>query len=609
MNTHRDMQEDAVKSVPVILVVPPFFPCQMPSIATGILKASLSRIDILCKVVYANILFAEVIGLQRYFTLANHIFQNRTNLQGERLFAASAHGITGKPMLVSDIPPYMKEFYDFIGGAKEPPSQSEHSRLEAECAGFIKRAASEISFLKPKIIGFSCSMQQINSSISLAQEIKKNLPDVICVIGGKNCDGEMGEEIAASIKIFDFVFQGEADFTFSLFCRSYLKDNVLPDEKLIKCETPLDLDQIPSPDYADYMEQFLHEMREYSSITFESSRGCWWGQLNRCKFCADTGASIKYRSKSPTKVVEELCDFQEKYPEFNNFLATDSIFPQIYFKDFFNKLSESGFSGNIAYEVKANLTFDQLSVMKKARISLIDPGMESLSTRLLQLMSKGCTAASNIRMLRDCRELNISPFWHLLVCIPGDRVSDYEEQIRLIPLIHHLHPPVMSPIIIQRFSPYFEDPGTYGVTDIRPVAGYKHAFPGSVDITRLGYYFEARFPSEVREEPDIINLLAKELIKWFKCWQGGNDPGLWIKRTGDNQWSITDTRECLSERVTTLNSREYSFLRKYRIPQYQDGEKDKNLIESFIKLGFLIEVDEMLLSVLCDLDVRKQYDY
>lgn len=604
---YDDKNAGLVKSAPVILVVPPFFPCQISSAAAGILKTSLMQIDIPCKVFYANILFANMIGLEYYTKIIVNSYCNRTDLLGERVFAASAHDMKRKTTLpFNDLPPYLKEFYDLNDEVKEPLSLSEYSEIEKKCASFIKRAVSEMSSLKPRIIGFSCSLQQINSSVALAREIKKILPDVICVIGGKNCDGKMGEEIASSIKTFDFVFQGEADFAFSSFCRNYLKDNSLPRERLIRCEMPLDLDEVPSPDFTDYVDQALPETRKFACLTFESSRGCWWGQVNRCRFCADTGASITYRTKSPDRVVRELCSMKKKYPEFNNYLATDSIFPKSYFNDFFLKLSESGFRGDIAYEVKANLTFDQLFTMKKAGISIIDPGIESLSTRLLGLMNKGCTAASNIRLLRDCRELNITPCWHLLVCIPGDKVVDYEEQIRLMPLINHLYPPTLSPIIIQRFSPYFENREVYGLTDIRPVKGYVYAFPESVDISRLGYYFDARFPSEGLERPDIIESLTKVLIKWMKSWKDGHNPGLWISHTGHNQWTITDTREGVSQRVTVLDDAGYSLLRKYRIPRYRNPASDNGLIKSLLELNCLIEVDGNLLSVVCDLGMPEQ---
>ena len=41
-------------------------------------------------------------------------------------------------------------------------------------------------------------------------------------------------------------------------------------------------------------------------LFFETSRGCWWGQIHHCLFCGLNGDTIAYRSKSPGRAVEEL---------------------------------------------------------------------------------------------------------------------------------------------------------------------------------------------------------------------------------------------------------------------------------------------------------------
>ena len=105
-----------------------------------------------------------------------------------------------------------------------------------------------IALLQPKIIGFSNTIQQTNFSIAIARALKKRLPNSIYVMGGDNCNGEMGEELAASIEIFDYIFQGEADLEFSYFCKNYLCNGVLPTEKLIRCSPLENLDAALIPD-------------------------------------------------------------------------------------------------------------------------------------------------------------------------------------------------------------------------------------------------------------------------------------------------------------------------------------------------------------------------
>src|SRR4030095_5227998 len=106
------------------------------------------------------------------------------------------------------------------------------------------------------------------------------------------------------------------------------------------------------------------------------------------------------------------------------------------------------------YEVKANLNKEQLSLLRAAGITAIQPGIESLSDIVLQIMRKGVSALQNIRLLKWCRQLGISPHWNLIWGFPDEPPAEYQRMAELVPLITHLTPPVgSSKIQIHRFSP------------------------------------------------------------------------------------------------------------------------------------------------------------
>ena len=52
--------------------------------------------------------------------------------------------------------------------------------------------------------------------------------------------------------------------------------------------------------------------------------------------------------------------------------------------------------------------------MRAGGMTSIQPGIESLSTRVLQVMQKGVSAAQNIQLLRWCGEVGINVAWNLL---------------------------------------------------------------------------------------------------------------------------------------------------------------------------------------------------
>jgi len=590
-----------MKNVSVVLVGSQNDHPGIPSLAVSILKTSLEERGISCKVLYANSLFYETMGFQLISELSQGIFHN---LLFERLFAPFDYDgleqLNLKGLSGDEIPEFLHKFYEVVGDVDKNISQAKFTEAQERCKIFLEKAVETVLNLQPKIVGFSNPSQQTNSSIAFARAIKKRLPGTICVIGGNNCEGEMGEELAASQGIFDYVFQGEADFAFADFCHNYLENYILPKEKLIRCSMPRDLDAVPIPDYNDFFEQCTLPL-EAVTLPFESSRGCWWGIKNQCKFCGESKVATGYRFKSPERMSNELCQLQEKYPGVNEFLAADSIFPNSYFKDFLPRLADSDFHKKIHYSTKTNFTYEQIIQMKEAGIFRIFAGIESLSNRILTMLNKGTNAFINIRLLRDCRELDVMVSWNLLVGIPGDRASDYEEQLKLIPLIQHLTPPHLHPIRVQRSSPYFEDPETYGIDDIKPLEGYQYAFPDSVNVARLAYYFVAKYPSESRERPEILVPLKQQLDRWTERWMKTDVPKLLIRRMQGDQWMVEDSRDCAKSSRQVLNGDDYSLLEQCRVGISSKNIKSSGRVNRLLDLGYLIEVDGKLLSVVCKL--------
>ena len=592
------MRQPVAGVIPVVLVVPPIYPCGMPAVGVSILKAELEGRNILCRVVYVNMILAGMMGLAKYDDMCGMAMGD--DLAGECAFSKCAYDLDGSVIpdnyCSQDDVARLKEKIGHSSGMGVSPEEWEHT--EALCALLIDRATREIVALKPQIIGFSCILQQLNASIALARMIKRDLPETICALGGYNCEGAMGEEIADR-GFFDYVFQGEADFTFVNFCTNYLCHGALPAERLIRCAPPEDLNSIPMPDYTDYFEQSRPFTLEQRIIPFESSRGCWWGQKHQCSFCGINSPTNRFRSKSAEKVFAEMESLDRDCPEGVAFFATDAICPTSYFTDLFPKIAARGFHREIFYEVKSNLTFAQLSAMKSAGIAKIQPGVESLSTRLLRLLNKGSNAGDTIRMLRDCRDLGISAFWNILVGIPGDKSEDYAEQARLFPLLQHLIPPILIPITIQRFSPYFEYSEEHGITDVRPVSGYYRAFPDVFDRMRLAMYFSAKFPSESRERPGILDLLIEHTRRWRLRWQKPPYPLLELSRLDDERWLVVDTRDCARESETVIDAPTYAVLEMHLTPRQREPFKEDERLDRLEELGHLVEIDGKLLTIVC----------
>ncbi len=158
-------------------------------------------------------------------------------------------------------------------------------------------------------------------------------------------------------------------------------------------------------------------------------------------------------------------------------------------------------------------------------------------------MRKGVTGRQNVSLLRNARACELELRWNLLYGFPGDQAEDYEEQLAWMPLLHHLEPPQgLFPIMIDRFSPYYFNAPKFGITNIRPLAGYREIFPDDADLTNLSYHFEGDFESASRYDPNLVDRLRQAIKDWRSCWAADTRPVLVVISTEDDRYLLFDTR-------------------------------------------------------------------
>jgi hypothetical protein len=133
----------------------------------------------------------------------------------------------------------------------------------------------------------------------------------------------------------------------------------------------------------------------------------------------------------------------------------------------------------------------QVERLAAAGVTAVQPGIESLSGRVLELIRKGVTPLQNIAFLKHARELGLLPAYNLLVGVPGETADDYAPLLTLLPKLAHLHPPAaVAPIEFHRFSPYQRDPASFGL-ELRAAADYSFLHPlPEPELARIAYFFE-----------------------------------------------------------------------------------------------------------------------
>lgn len=543
----------------VALVCMPFASADRPSIQLGLVGAIARTSGHFADLYHFNLDLSAQLTPHVYERLC----ERRAHMTGEWLFAPAAFGSEAP----RDDEAYFAAFPgDFawarseIGKEEEFFADLRHRTLPA----FIDECLDAVDWSTYDIVGFSSLFQQNVASLALALRIKSRCPDVRIVFGGANMEGDMGIEFCRAFRCIDCVVSGEADEAFPALLRA-LARNIEPvgipgvilrgDDGMPQGTQALpvhDLDRLPKPSYEAYFQRatelgLLTDYKETWTLPYETSRGCWWGQKHHCAFCGLNGEGMGFRAKSPEHVLGELSALAREH-RICSFMVVDNILPLKYIDSVFGELARRKLDYIFFYEVKSNLTRDQIERLYRGGVRRVQPGIESLSTRVLSLMNKGCTMLQNVRCMKWCAYYGIGVNWNLIWGFPEERREDYERQLHALKCITHLEPPIGSGRIwLERFSPHYTDP-TFPVLNMRAEASYEYVYPVGVDLMKAAYFFDYEMdntlPREALEETHAF------LEQWRETWSSGDRHSLTYRRTEDG--ILIDRNRGVDERYSHL---------------------------------------------------------
>lgn len=545
----------------VLLCVMPFLPVERPALGASLLKALVKDFAD-CSVLYPSHEFCDAIGFDLYRRVAQ--LTPTHHLPGEWIFTRALYGDAALPD--RDFEAFARaqagNFYEnaFLG-------QLRFARERA--TAFIESLAQRVDESGVDLVGFSTTFQQNLASLALARRLKALRPAVRIVFGGANCEGEMGEELMRQFPQIDFVCRGEADQSFPALVRHLARaegamalDDIpglvyrqgLAEGKeaaeggeggvRVSHAPPMQLERMddsPLPDHSDFVESFRRSTAPLfiePELTAETSRGCWWGEKHHCTFCGLNGLGIRYRSKSPRRAIDEITALREAWG-IDRFFFTDNIVDLRYFDEVFPALARNGAQLQLFYETKANLRHEQLRALRDVGTTWLQPGIEHLNSHVLRLMDKGIRGIQNVQTLKWAQQLGLLVTWNVLCGFPGEVEEDYEELIRFMGLIHHLAPPSsFSAFRLDRFSPMHNDPGRFGLTEIKPYPAYALCYQADERaLGRLAYFFAYHGTSP----PGVLDGINRA---WQACeeWKRRHATSLLMGVGSEDFLLILDTR-------------------------------------------------------------------
>jgi ribosomal peptide maturation radical SAM protein 1 len=507
-----------------LLVALPWARLEHPSIQLGLLKAILDARGIRSKQLHLYLKFIEhlaaldsTLGPADYDDVATKYFI------GDWIFS---------------VPPFGSPSANEDGYLAYLREEGESEAFIAKCAlmrqavpSFLEAAADEILSFSPDVIGFTTTFGQSVSSLVMAKVLKQRNSHLQIILGGANCDGDMGEALHRNFPWVDIVVRGDAEPVFGDLVESLLAGRVPKAAPGLCLRSGPDSSVEPLPehfaaakdarshvDYDEYFSRlksspFAADISPRVSIPFESSRGCWWGQKHHCTFCGLNGSAMQFRAMDPENVLDELTYLAQRYERLD-FNATDNIIDRRLFETLIPALASSNHDFHIFYEVKANLRKAELAGLHAAGIREIQPGIESLSSSVLRRMRKGTTALQNIRLLKWCAAYGIKVHWNIIHGLPGDTSAEYAEMARTARNCFHFDAPNLIPLSVERFSPYHNEPDAFGIEVLGAKAHYRFAYPlEAAELDKIAYSFEHRLVSQPDAE-EGLSLLREVVADW-----------------------------------------------------------------------------------------------
>ena len=301
----------------------------------------------------------------------------------------------------------------------------------------------KIQQIKPDILGITATTPAYKSGISIAKQVKDDIPDIKIVFGGPH-PSSLPEETLMN-ECIDFVIIGEGEYPLRDLCNVIEKNGDITsisnlyykDNEKIKFTgkthilTEQQLDDLPIPAYHLLdIEKYFLESKSYGVFIKDSrnlpvitSRGC----PSACTFCSRNMGNI-FRGRSPASVVREIKQLVSTY-HIGEIQIVDDNFT--FKKDRAMRILEEIIEEDLQISIKfpnglrADQTDPELFYkMKSAGVYAIGFGIESGSPRVLKLMKKGTNLDIIRKAVYNAKDAGILVSGAFILGYPGEKADD-----------------------------------------------------------------------------------------------------------------------------------------------------------------------------------------
>jgi len=306
-----------------------------------------------------------------------------------------------------------------------------------------KLILDKIREIKPKIVGFSATVSEVNEVIKLNNLIKEIDQSIISIVGGPHATACPTDFIDEGL---DIVVMGEGEETALEIIREIEKDN--PDFSKIKGivwkdnqikinpqRVYIDINDLPMPSYNKINMQYHTSIGDgiirglpLKTVMVFGSRGCPYN----CSFCGCNrvfGRKVRYRSYKSVK--EELIFLRDKYSVEGIWFADDTFTIQDdYVLNMCRIMKEIGLVWGAQARVDL-IKEDVIKQMAQSGCLQLDFGVESGSQRILtEIIHKGTKIEQAIESFKLCRKYGIRTLANLMMGLPTETFQEMEQTFK-----------------------------------------------------------------------------------------------------------------------------------------------------------------------------------
>ncbi|HLD28849.1 MAG TPA: radical SAM protein [bacterium] len=358
-------------------------------------------------------------------------------------------------------------------------NKSEVARIFRDHLRLIEKFLEQVLAFGPEVAGFSVSSSTILSSCLFASLLKKNRKDIRIVFGGEgfrdaDCVKRAFEESPA-----DFIVAGEGEITFAELLRRldgkkdpsgckgiYFRRSGGFVHAGVRTER-VTLDKLP---YMDFSDLRIDDYRDNEHIALMASRGCIW----KCAFCSSRSFWEGYRFMSGERIHQEIT-FHKMcrkglHVDFQDLVFNGNMERVIEFSKLMVKYPPFDTAYPVQWVANAvitpRLTYDALTLMKRAGCKKLIFGIESGSERVLKKMRKAYKPAVARKVLKDAWKAGIAVTCNFMFGFPGETEEDFNQTLRFVgdvgEYLERVYPS-RTYCGIEEYSYFHDHPGKFGI--------------------------------------------------------------------------------------------------------------------------------------------------